>query len=109
MQNETIPKRKTGRNILLIALGTVLLLLIPMVLQLTIGTGVDGQGFNWKPGDFVVMGILIFGTGLVYELVASKVKSAKHRAILAIVFLAIFLLIWAELAVGIFGSPFAGS
>lgn len=109
MQNEKMPKRKTGRNILFIALGTVLVLLIPLALQLTIGTGVDGQGFNWTSGDFIIMGILIFGIGLVYELIASKVRSIKHRVILAIVLLLAFLLIWAELAVGIFGTPFAGS
>ena len=30
-----------------------------LVLQLIIGTGVDGQGFNWKPSDFLIVGLLL--------------------------------------------------
>lgn len=88
---------------------TILILLIPLVLQLTIGTGVDGQGFNWKLGDFVVMGILLFGTGLVFEFAAKKLNNRTHRLIAFVIIVIVFLLIWAELAVGVFGTPWAGS
>ena len=98
-----------NKRLLIILLGVALILLILFILQLTIGTGVDGQGFNWKPGDFVVAGVLLLGTGLVYEFLAKKVKTTKHRVILGIVLLAILFLIWAELAVGLFGTPWAGS
>lgn len=43
-----------------IAVTTALLLLVPLAIQLTVGSGVDGVGFNWTPLDFVVMGALIF-------------------------------------------------
>lgn len=98
-------ERTLTQSIAGIALVTGLILLIPLVLQLTIGTGVDGQGFNWKLGDFVVMGLLIFGTGLAIDFALRKLTSRNHRiaAIAAIVLL--FLLIWADLAVGIFNIP----
>lgn len=64
---------------------------------------------NWKLFDFVIMGILLFGSGLLCELVLRKVKSIKNRIIVCGVVLFIFFLIWAELAVGIFGTPLAGS
>ena len=33
---------------------------------------------------------------------------SKNRSIIILILMAIFLLIWAELGVGIFGTPFAG-
>lgn len=92
-----------------IALATAGILLIPLALQLAIGTGVDGQGFNWKLDDFVVMGALIFSAGLVYALLSLKVNSKKYRVIFGVVIAMAFLLTWAELAVGLFGTSFAGS
>jgi Kef-type K+ transport system membrane component KefB len=91
-------KRLTG-----IVITVALLLLTPLVaMQFT-------DEVNWKLSDFVVAGILLLGTGLLCELVMRKVTKRKHRiAIIAAVLLVLFL-IWAELAVGIFGTPFAGS
>ena len=83
-----------------ILLWTLLILLIPLGLQLTIGTGVDGQGFNWKPGDFLVMGALIYITGLLLRL--AWITLGKYRALGVIVVVFGFLWLWAELAVGVF-------
>ncbi|MDP2704255.1 MAG: hypothetical protein Q8P01_03450 [bacterium] len=91
------------------AIGTGLLLLIPLALQLTIGTGVDGQGFNWKPGDFIVIGILLFGMGIAIDFVAGKFTNPVKKAVVITALVVAFLIVWAELAVGIFGTPFAGS
>jgi hypothetical protein len=64
---------------------------------------------NWSPADFVIAGVLLLGTGLLCELVMRKVKTTRNRVILVGVVLLVFLLVWMELAVGIFGTPFAGS
>lgn len=64
---------------------------------------------NWTRSDFMVMGMLLFGTGLLCELVLRKVTKIKNRIALCVLFVIAFLLVWAELAVGIFGTPFAGS
>lgn len=87
-----------------IALVTGLILLIPLALQLTIGTGVDGQGFNWKPGDFVVMGALLFGTGLAYKLVTRWSGDLIYRIAVGFALFTGLFLIWTNLAVGIIGS-----
>jgi hypothetical protein len=96
-----------NNNILKIAIGTGIILLIPLILTF-FGSGVDGVGFHWTLMDFVIMGILIFGTGVTYELMVSKFGK-KNRLVLGVILGIAFLLVWAELAVGIFGSPFAGS
>jgi ABC-type cobalt transport system substrate-binding protein len=80
-----------------------LILLIPLIaMQFT-------NEVNWTLMDFVAAGVLLLGTGLAIEFVIRKVKNVKHRIIICVVLLLILLIIWAELAVGIFGSPIAGS
>jgi hypothetical protein len=64
---------------------------------------------NWSIMDFVVAGVLLFGTGLTIEFVLRKVKSKKNRILICGFILLVLLLLWIELAVGIFGSPIAGN
>lgn len=98
-----------NRRLFIILLGAVSLLIIPLVLQVAIGTGVDGQGFNWKVNDFVIMGSMLLITGFIIEIILRKVKTTTSRILLFGVALFMFVLLWAELAVGLFGSPLAGS
>ena len=86
-----------------ILLTVVIILLIPLI-----GMQFSSE-VNWTVSDFVIMGTLLLGTGLLIELVLRKVKKAQDRIILCAALLAALFLIWAELAVGIFGTPFAGS
>lgn len=89
-------------NVFKIIIGTVLILTVPLVaMQFS-----DDVDWNWF--DFAVIGGLLIGTGLTYELLANRLNK-KYRGVVAVVLLGTLFLIWAELAVGIFGSPFAGS
>ncbi len=64
---------------------------------------------NWSAGDFVVMGTLLLGLGYgIYFISKQKVRKGS-RAFWIVLLILAFLLLWAELAVGIFGSPLAGS
>ena len=86
-----------------IVLIVVLILLIPLIaMQFT-------DEVNWTLSDFVVAGVLLLATGLMSEVVIRKVNKMEHRIAIYLAILVAFLLIWAELAVGIFGTPFAGS
>jgi hypothetical protein len=86
-----------------IVLTIAILLLIPFIaMQFT-------NEVNWSVSDFMVAGVLLLGTGLLCELVMRKVKNIKTRLAICGVILFALLIIWIELAVGIFGSPFAGS
>lgn len=63
---------------------------------------------NWNIFDFVLAAILLIGTGVMCELVIEKLKATRFRGIIYITFILLLFLIWTELAVGIFGTPFAG-
>ena len=64
--------------------------------------------FNWSLVDFIIMGVLIFSFLSFTSLIRKKFSGIKEVLAIIIVFI-VFILLWAELAVGIFGSPFAGS
>ena len=64
---------------------------------------------KWNGFDFLIMGILLTGTGLVCELILRKVTQRSTKIILCLAAVFVLVLIWMELAVGIFGTPFAGS
>jgi len=84
-------------------IAATLLLLIPFVaMQFS-------NEVNWSIADFVTAAVLLVGTGLLCEFVMRKVKKREHRFLICAGILAALLLIWIELAVGIFGTPFAGS
>jgi Kef-type K+ transport system membrane component KefB len=92
-----------NKRLIGIVVAVATLLLIPLIaMQFT-------DEVDWKPFDFVVMGILLLSTGLLCELVIRKVKRTKYRIIICGALLAALFLVWAELAVGVFGTPFAGS
>ncbi len=92
-----------NKRLIGIVLTATLLLLIPLIaMQFT-------AEVNWTLSDFVIAGVLLLGTGLICKLVMRKVKKTNRRIILCAILLALLLLIWIELAVGLFGTPFAGS
>ena len=80
-----------------------LLLTIPFIgMQFT-------KEINWYGFDFLIAAILLFGTAFCVDMVLKmEKKNARRMFYIVIILLALFL-IWAELAVGIFGSPVAGS
>jgi hypothetical protein len=92
-----------NKRLTAIVVTVALLLLVPLTaMQFT-------KEVDWSLSDFIIAAILLLGTGLLCELVMRKVKTTRNRVILCAVILFALFLVWAELAVGIFGTPFAGS
>ncbi|MNY04833.1 hypothetical protein D3C86_1375320 [compost metagenome] len=91
------------RSIIRIILLTACILLVPLVaMQFS-------DEVNWSPGDFIIAGALLVGTGLIFEFVVRKITNPRRRLIIGSILVLAFLLIWADLAVGIFGLPWSGS
>ena len=80
---------------------TALLLLVPLVaMQIT-------HVVKWSLSDFVIMGALLFASGLTYELIARRARKPAQRAVAALAVGAVFVVIWLELAVGAVSKAFA--
>lgn len=98
-----ITKNSQNKRLISIILAVPVLLMIPLIaMQFT-------DEVNWTLSDFIIMGILLLSTGVICELVIRTVKNSTYRIALCIVVLFMLFLIWAELAVGVFGTPFSGS
>ncbi len=91
------------KRIAFIFLGTLLFLCIPLVaMQFT-------SEVNWSSFDFLVAGLLLASTAFIFDLVWRNIRNDTFRILLLVALIVLFILIWAELAVGVFGSPLAGS
>lgn len=88
---------------ILIGAATGTVLLVPLI-AMQFSNDVD-----WRLFDFIFMGALLFGAGSAFVLAARRIRSTKQRIIVGLIILAALLLIWTELAVGILGTPLAGS
>ena len=94
---------KASKRLFIIFLSVPAILLIPFIaMQFS-------DEVRWTLLDFLVAGILLLILGLTTELIIRKVSNVRRRTILMVLLVIVFLLVWAELAVGVFGSPFAGS
>jgi hypothetical protein len=80
--------------------GTCLLLLVPLVMSVVDRNQPAGDGWHWDALDFLVMGALLFGAGLGYELLARKLGCGKQRIALGTAIFCVVFAIWVELAVG---------
>lgn len=100
----TIPERDTTtRRIAFFAVGSALVLSVPLLaMQFT-------DEVVWDLFDFFVAGSLLLGSSLVYVLVTRHVRIRRSRVIIGALVAAVLVLVWAELAVGVFGTPIAGS
>ncbi|WP_374441126.1 hypothetical protein [Epilithonimonas sp.] len=93
---------QSQRSTLLYSIPFVILSIPLIAMQFT-------EEVNWTVSDFLVMGILLFATVFTIDFVLKKFKTLKSRLILIFAIVTLLVLVWAELAVGIFGSPLAGS
>jgi len=84
------------KNIVRVAVATLTILVIPLAaMQLS-------NDVTWSFSDFIVAGTLLFGTGLLYELLTSKAQTRKQRILTGVVLLGLLSVVWIQLAVGIF-------
>ena len=77
------------------ALSPLAILIVPLfAMQLT-------DSVNWGPGDFVVASTLLVAVGLGSVLIARQRARISPQVVLGILIIALALLAWVELAVGI--------
>lgn len=85
-------KKKIIRSIL----AAELVLLVPLIaMQFT-------EEVQWNIPSFIVVGVLLAGVGFAYQLIVTGIKSNSRQVAVGIALAATMILIWIELAVGIF-------
>jgi hypothetical protein len=95
--------KSPNKRLIFILLAVVFILSIPLIaMQIT-------KEVNWSLSDFVIMGIILITTGLLFELVLRKVTRLQYRLVICGILIFALFMIWAELAVGVFGTSIAGN
>jgi bacteriorhodopsin len=87
------------KKIIRIVLVTAGILLIPFVAMFFT------DEVQWGLFDFAIIGALLLVCGFAYEFFATKLSNTKHKVIVAILLVVTLLIIWIDLAVGIFNIP----
>jgi hypothetical protein len=87
----------------IIALIVCLILLLPII-----GMSISEQ-VKWDLFDFLIAAVLLLSFGCVVDFACGKIQSRRARIISLICIILVFFLIWGELAVGLFGTPWAGN
>jgi len=86
-----------------ITVAVASLLIIPFVaMQFT-------NEIKWSLFDFIAAAILLFSSALAVEFALRKTKKTTYRIMACTIIVMVLAIVWAELAVGIFGSGFAGN
>lgn len=93
---------KIGKRLAMLIIIVVILLIPLIAMQFT-------SEVEWSFFDFVVAGALLILTAALLDLVFKRVKQKKKRIAIGVVVVVMLLVIWAELAVGLFGTPFSGN
>lgn len=70
---------------------------------------VGAEGVEWTAPDFLAVGGLMALLGSAIEMAVRFLRSWPRRFAAIIGAVVVFMAIWVELAVGVFGTPFAGS
>ena len=92
-----------NKRLIIILLAIACILLLPAVaMRFT-------DEVSWTLSDFVVAGALLLAAGLAFEFFARRSVSMRAKVTAGLAIAAVLVIGWLELAVGIFGSPWAGS
>lgn len=89
---------------------TIAIYIVPLILLcIPLLGNLFSSEVRWSASDFLIAGVLLFTTAFLINLVRNKIKKQSRKTLACILILLALALIWLELAVGVFGSPFAGS
>ncbi|MES2325569.1 MAG: hypothetical protein V4633_25245 [Pseudomonadota bacterium] len=89
--------------------GAIVVLAAAAILDIPLVAMQFSGEVDWKLFDFLVMGVLLVGTGFMFVVGCRLVGTTGGRIIIGAVLGLALLLTWTELAVGWLGTPFAGS
>lgn len=86
----------------LIWIGALALLALPAIAMLFTAE------VNWGPEDFVVGGVLLLAAAFLLDRVIGSAGDRRRRIVWSVLIVLALMFVWAELAVGLVGSPWAG-
>ena len=91
-----------NKRYIVIVISVLFLLLIPLIaMQFT-------RNVYWTWVDFLVAAGFLLSTVLTIDVIIRSIKKLSYRVMLIVVVIAIFIILWTELSVGIFETSIDG-
>jgi hypothetical protein len=91
VRENAIHMSQPGKTILRVALGALAVLMVPLVASQVV------EGWNWNAGVFVWVYVLFFVTGMVFALVARRMRAWSYKAGVGVALVAGFALGWSNM------------
>jgi hypothetical protein len=91
IRENTSGMTQMGKTILRVALVALCLLMVPLVASQVV------DGWNWPPRAFVIVYLLLFGTGLAYALIARRMGAWAYKAGVGLALVVGFALGWSNM------------
>ena len=88
---------------------TVIYALPALFLCIPVIGNLISKEFNWSVIDFGIAAVLLFGTAFLIDFIQRIIKNKTYKILFCTAIVLLLMLTWAELAVGLFGTPFAGN
>lgn len=79
------------------------LLLLPLVAMFMT------EEVSWTLFDFIIAGMMLATAATIVDFILRKYSGSTSRLALFALLVLVFVLLWAEMAVGLFGTPLAGN
>lgn len=92
-----------NKRLMGILLGIALILLVPLIAMQFLNE------VDWTASDFGIASALLLFVGISCEMVIRKFSRKDYRVVMLVGILLLFMFIWVEMAVGLFGTPLAGN
>ena len=91
LMENTLRMAQLGKTLLRVALVSLGLLMVPAVASRLV------EGWNWPAGAFVRVYLLFFATGLVYALVARRMRAWSYKVAVGVALVTAFALGWSTM------------
>jgi hypothetical protein len=91
VRENTMHMSQMGKTVLRVAFGALALLMVPLVASQVV------EGWNWPARAFVFVYVLFFGTGMVYAVIARKMRAWSYKAGVGLALVAGFALGWSNM------------
>jgi predicted ferric reductase len=87
----------------------IILYTIGGILALALISDVTSEEMQWSAADYLIAAVILLAAAASIVFIKRKITGRRARLTAFVILAILFVLVWGELAVGLFGTPWAGN
>ena len=87
----------------------IILYTIGGILALALISDVTSEEMQWSAADYLIAAVILLAAAASIVFIKRKIAGQRARLTAFVILAILFVLVWGELAVGLFGTPWAGN